>query len=263
SSSRRSRPTSATRPSSASSSPPTSWTRSARCPSRPRSPRSRSVSATPGWTSSPSSTTTGASSAPSRRATSSGGAASDADLCYESRVLPYIHLPELNLGPIPIHWFGILVATGVLIGIWITRRRAKFMGVDPIKLESLINWMLLCGFVLSHVLDSIFYHPDELVRRPWSILFVWEGLSSFGRFVGALTGIFLWKHYKSRFDPLTHPPKGKGSPKKVAAPVAPEKPSLLPYADLVLSAFPVAWIFGRMGCSVVHDHKGHAAPASC
>jgi phosphatidylglycerol:prolipoprotein diacylglycerol transferase len=149
-------------------------------------------------------------------------------------VLPYIHLPDLNLGPLPIHWFGILVATGVLVGIWLARRRAKEMGVDPIKLESLINWMLLCGFVLSHVLDEIFYHPSELVRRPYSILFVWEGLSSFGGFAGAAIGIFLWKRFKNRGQ------------------------SLLPYADLILSVYPVAWIFGRMGCAVVHDHKGKA-----
>jgi phosphatidylglycerol:prolipoprotein diacylglycerol transferase len=153
-------------------------------------------------------------------------------------VLPYIHLPDLNLGPIPIHWFGILVATGVLVGIWIARRRAKFMGVDPVKLESLINWMLLTGFISSHVLDEIFYHPDELARRPWSILFIWEGLSSFGGFAGAALGIFLWKRFR-----------GKGA-------------SLLPYADLILSAYPVAWIFGRMGCAVVHDHKGKAAAAA-
>ncbi len=150
-------------------------------------------------------------------------------------MLPYIHLPELNLGPIPIHWFGVLVATGVLVGIWLARKRAKFMGIDPIKLESLINWMLLSGFICSHVLDTIFYHPDELVHRPWSIVFIWEGLSSFGGFVGAALGLFLWKRFR-----------GGGA-------------SLLPYADLILSVYPVAWIFGRMGCSVVHDHKGHAA----
>jgi phosphatidylglycerol:prolipoprotein diacylglycerol transferase len=152
-------------------------------------------------------------------------------------VLPYINLPDLHLGPIPVHWFGILVAIGVLIGIWLARRRAPFMGIDPDQLESFINWMLLCGFVLSHVLDTIFYHPDELVARPWSIFMIWEGLSSFGGLFGAAIGIFLWKRFR-----------GKGAP-------------IMPYADLILSVYPVAWIFGRMGCAVVHDHKGMAAAA--
>ena len=34
---------------------------------------------------------------------------------------------------------------------------------------------------------------------------------------------------------------------------------ILPFADIILSVFPVAWVFGRSGCSVVHDHPGMAA----
>ena len=29
--------------------------------------------------------------------------------------------------------------------------------------------------------------------------------------------------------------------------------------DLTLSVFPIGWIFGRMGCAVVHDHPGRLA----
>ena len=41
-----------------------------------------------------------------------------------------------------------------------------------------------------------------------------------------------------------------------------EKPvAILPYADVILAVFPVAWIFGRAGCAVVHDHPGARASA--
>ena len=36
---------------------------------------------------------------------------------------------------------------------------------------------------------------------------------------------------------------------------------IMPFCDLILSVFPVAWVFGRSGCSVVHDHQGMKAPA--
>ncbi len=36
---------------------------------------------------------------------------------------------------------------------------------------------------------------------------------------------------------------------------------VFPLADLILSVFPVAWIFGRSGCSVVHDHPGKITTA--
>jgi phosphatidylglycerol---prolipoprotein diacylglyceryl transferase len=153
-------------------------------------------------------------------------------------VLPFINLPDLHLWKLPIHWFGILVAIGVLVGIWLARKRAKFMGIEPDKLESMINWMLLVGFISAHVLDEIFYHPEEIAKAPWSLFFIWEGISSFGGLIGALIGILLWKRFKNEGRPL------------------------LPYADLILSVYPIAWVFGRLGCSVVHDHKGAAAPAS-
>jgi phosphatidylglycerol:prolipoprotein diacylglycerol transferase len=146
-------------------------------------------------------------------------------------VIPYFEWPPwaANFIAKP---FGILVAIAVLVGIWLARKRAKPMGIDPDRLESMINWMLLCGFIAAHVLDEIFYHPEEIIARPWSLLMLWEGISSFGGFIGALTGILLWKKFKNGGKPL------------------------VPYADLIVSVFPISWIIGRLGCASVHDHKG-------
>jgi phosphatidylglycerol:prolipoprotein diacylglycerol transferase len=100
--------------------------------------------------------------------------------------------------------------------------------------------------VLSHVLDSLFYHWDEVVKRPWSVIMLWEGLSSFGGFIGAFVGIVLWKYVVV----------DDGRPRLRAQPHP-----ILPYADLVLSVFPLGWMFGRMGCTTVHDHPGARATA--
>ena len=161
-------------------------------------------------------------------------------------MIPYIHVPDLHIGPLPLHPFGILVATGVLVGSSVTTRRARHLGYDLVKLNSFVTWMLVSGFVLSHFLDSLFYHWDEVLKRPWSLLMPWEGLSSFGGFVGALVGIVLWKYFviddgRLRVRNRPHP--------------------ILPFADLVLSVFPLGWAFGRAGCSTVHDHPGARASA--
>jgi phosphatidylglycerol---prolipoprotein diacylglyceryl transferase len=160
-------------------------------------------------------------------------------------MIPYIKVPDLKLGPLSLHPFGVLVATGVLIGTALAMRRARRLGYDVKALNSFITWMLVVGFIGGHVLDEIFYHWDMVVARPYSLLFLWEGLSSFGGFTGALIGGILWKYIEYRgFD---------------ARPVfkihKPGRPIFV-FADLILSVFPVAWIFGRSGCSVVHDHPG-------
>lgn len=163
-------------------------------------------------------------------------------------MVPYIHIPDLHLGPVPLHPFGILVATGVLIGTSITARRAQKLGYDVLQLNSFVTWMLVSAFVLSHILDQLFYHWDEVVRRPWSLIMLWEGLSSFGGFVGAVIGIVLWKFYVVD--------EGQFWPRRRAAPAP-----ILPFADLVLSVFPIGWMFGRAGCASVHDHPGARATA--
>jgi len=50
-------------------------------------------------------------------------------------MIPYIHIPEGHIGPLPIHPFGILVATGVLLGTSMTTRRARTLGWDVNKLN--------------------------------------------------------------------------------------------------------------------------------
>jgi phosphatidylglycerol:prolipoprotein diacylglycerol transferase len=175
-------------------------------------------------------------------------------------VIPYIHVPDLKpLGLIPLHPFGLLVATGVLLGTWITVWRARKIGYDVDLLNSFITWMLVAGFIGGHVFDEIFYHPDQIWKQPWSmwergpqtLLWLWAGLSSFGGFLGALIGIVLWKFFEWSPD---HKPEGK----HVFASLYRRKTPLplLPFADIVLSVFPVAWVFGRGGCAVVHDHPG-------
>jgi phosphatidylglycerol:prolipoprotein diacylglycerol transferase len=169
-------------------------------------------------------------------------------------MIPHIYVPDLKLGPITLHPFGLLVAIGVSIGIWLATHRGRQRSVDLDKLNSFITWMLVAGFMGGHMLDEIFYHPAELAKRPWSIFLLWEGLSSFGGFVGGVIGVVLWKYFES--EPLFNAviftvPKFKRRP--VPLPI-------MPFCDLILSVFPVAWVFGRSGCAVVHDHKGIIAP---
>jgi phosphatidylglycerol:prolipoprotein diacylglycerol transferase len=179
-------------------------------------------------------------------------------------VIPYIHVPDLKLGPLTLHPFGLLVATGVIIGTWLATRRARQRQLDVDKLNSFITWMLVCGFLGGHMLDQIFYHWGDLLKprtgEPFkggpgflSIFMLWEGLSSFGGFAGALIGIILWKYFEAlpfKQLPFMMLPKYR----RRAQPVP-----IMPFADLILSVFPVAWIFGRSGCSVVHDHPGARA----
>jgi prolipoprotein diacylglyceryltransferase len=221
-------------------------------------------------------------------------------------MVPYIHVPDLGF----IHPFGLLVATGVILGTALATWRARKLGFDVERLNSFITWMLVCGFIGGHMLDEIFYHPKEVLEDPLSLIMLWKGLSSFGGFTGALIGIVLWKYYEAEVIRRIEV-KSAGVALAIALAVGValygiltktaavdaffgeralwarlglsavavylvrqglkdsiplyrirrrrSPTSILAFADLILSVFPIAWIFGRSGCSSVHDHPGALA----
>ncbi|MFO0710333.1 MAG: prolipoprotein diacylglyceryl transferase family protein [Sandaracinus sp.] len=126
--------------------------------------------------------------------------------------------------------FGLLVATGVMLGASLAERRAKAVGVHPNAVASCVAHVLIGGFVIGHVFDALAYHPDVVREDPLFLLKVWDGLSSFGGFLGAVLGLML---YLQRF----------GADARVVG-------------DPIAWAFPLGWMFGRTGCFVVHDHPG-------
>ncbi len=156
-------------------------------------------------------------------------------------LIPFVHIPELVLVPsgafhgwpaVPVSLkpFGMLVATGVYVGAYLTMLQARKVGLEAGKMTSMIMWVVGLGFVFAHVLEVLMYRPETVLEEPFVLVRLWEGLSSFGGFVGGLVGAIVWSY-------------------RAGEPV-------LPYADVVASAFPVAWVFGRSGCSVAHDHPG-------
>lgn len=145
-----------------------------------------------------------------------------------------IPLPDLGWDWLPdgiyLHAFGMMVALGVLIGVLVADRRGRRDGIHPRALGELMGYVLIGGFVLGHVLDAIFYHWEVVVAQPLFLLQVWNGLSSFGGFVGAVVGGVVWARMR--------------------------KVSLIAFADPIAFSFPFGWTFGRIGCFLAHDHPG-------
>ncbi|MBN1959664.1 MAG: prolipoprotein diacylglyceryl transferase [Deltaproteobacteria bacterium] len=146
-------------------------------------------------------------------------------------VLPYVQIPDFHIGPLPIHPFGVLVVIGILVGSKIASKRAQLLHIDRQRFESLIFWTVASGIVISHMLSTIFYFPRLLLEQPWQLFMIHRGLSSFGGFFGAVAG-FLFYTRKYKMPVWT-------------------------CADALAYGLPFGWFFGRMGCSVVHDHPGH------
>ncbi len=145
--------------------------------------------------------------------------------------LPYFHLGSLDLG-VPIQSFGVIVATGVLIGAALLRRYAEWHGVDDEHIRGITGWITVAGFIGAHVFDVIAYQWNDLMSDPWLILKVWSGISSYGGFIGGAAGFAIyvwWKRLPARL-----------------------------FADIGIVGLLPAFSIGRIGCTVVSDHIGAA-----
>jgi phosphatidylglycerol:prolipoprotein diacylglycerol transferase len=136
---------------------------------------------------------------------SAGAAAATIDL-------PYFHLGALDIG-IPIQWFGMIVAAGVLIGAVPLRRYAEWHGVSDDHIRGILTWVMIGGFLGAHEFDMIAYNWDKIsdstIHAPsswwflpvslwpsnWPLPFrMWDGISSYGGFIGGGLGyaIYVW-----------------------------------------------------------------------
>ena len=80
-----------------------------------------------------------------------------------------MHPVLLRMGPFTLHTYGVLVAAGVLLGLWLARRQAARRGLDPDRFWNLGIYMVLAALVGAKlwlvVVDWKYYveHPREII----------------------------------------------------------------------------------------------------
>jgi phosphatidylglycerol:prolipoprotein diacylglycerol transferase len=101
-------------------------------------------------------------------------------------------IPFPIIGKLTIHAFGILVAIGILVGLKLTKKRGRELGLVDEHVDSMVTWSLVFGFITAHFFDVFAYQTFGSHPRLIDILNPISGFSSFGGFTGALVGLFIY-----------------------------------------------------------------------
>jgi phosphatidylglycerol---prolipoprotein diacylglyceryl transferase len=130
------------------------------------------------------------------------------------------------------NFWSLTIGTGIVLGFLFAVRRARKAGLPEREFETSIYWAIGVGFVVSRMVEVLLYRPDLLRTEGWFTLFkVTEGISSYGGFLGGTLGLAgYYAFYKRR--------------------------RWWREADLLVEGFMIAWVFGRLGCTVAGDHPG-------
>ena len=111
-------------------------------------------------------------------------------------VYPQFNPVALQLGPLAIHWYGLMYMAGFLTFLWLGRKRIVTLG-NPQLTNKLLDDLLFYG-VLGVILggrlgEVLFYNPGYYFANPFKILAVWEGGMSFhGGFLGVLVAMAIF-----------------------------------------------------------------------
>jgi phosphatidylglycerol:prolipoprotein diacylglycerol transferase len=151
-------------------------------------------------------------------------------------VLPYVAIDDSKIAPF--HPYGICVAIGFFVGDWAVMRYAVKKGYDRADFRICTILMGTVGWFSAWVVDFLFYRTDD------GGVSIFQGFSSTGAILGAALAGFFW----SRFDL-----RGWKFVRR------PQPHAFLPASDVVQAAWPLMFAFGRLGCSLIHDHVGARA----
>lgn len=123
-------------------------------------------------------------------------------------VLHQINPIAISLGPLKVHWYGLMYLLGFAMAWWLGRRRVRagrLPGVDDNGFGDLMFYSML-GVVLGGRIGYIlFYDFGEFLKDPLLIFRVWQGGMSFhGGLLGVLVAIVWWsrRHRLHVFDTL-------------------------------------------------------------
>ena len=103
---------------------------------------------------------------------------------------PQIDPVALALGPLKIHWYGLMYLIGIGGAWWLASRRVNAFAPtwNKDKLSDLVFWVAM-GVILGGRLGyALFYDLSAYLAEPLKILRVWEGGMSFH---GGLIGVML------------------------------------------------------------------------
>ena len=128
---------------------------------------------------------------------------------------------SIGIDPLQLRAYGLAIAVGVLVAVWIAQRRYARRGGDPDALTAIAMWAVPMGLVgarLYHVITDY----QRFQGRWWRVLEVWEGGLGIpgGLLAGVITGVVVARR--------------RGL----------DVPTLL---DAVAPAIPIAQAIGRLG----------------
>ena len=147
-----------------------------------------------------------------------------------------------SLGPVDIHWYGLMYVVAFALFLMLGRVRIKqphiaAQGWKNEDLDDMLFYGMLGVVIGGRLGEVLFYQPAHFFANPIEIFKVWQGGMSFhGGFLGVLVAMALWARKSKR--------------------------NVLDVYDFIAPMVPLGYAAGRLGNFINHELPGRIADPS-
>ena len=128
---------------------------------------------------------------------------------------------SFSIGPVEIHYYGLVIALGLLLAVLYAEKRCHYAGLSKDDLLDGVLWITPLAIVCARIYYCAFSWADYR-DDPISVLYIWNGgIAIYGSVIGAVIGVIIFCRIKKT-----------------------NLPALL---DLVLCSFLIGQFIGRWG----------------
>jgi phosphatidylglycerol---prolipoprotein diacylglyceryl transferase len=90
------------------------------------------------------------------------------------------------IGPLQIRWYGLLIASAVLIGVLLVERLAPRRGIDPEVIGELPIWMVPIAVICARIY-YVTFQWSQYAANPQQIIAIWQGgIAIHGAIIGGI-----------------------------------------------------------------------------
>ena len=138
----------------------------------------------------------------------------------------------LELGPLTIHYYGAIIALGLVLAVMYSCKRGHEFGLEEDDILDGVLWITPFAILCARIYYCAFsWH--EYAANPISVLYIWNGgIAIYGSVIGAIIGMAVFAKIK--------------------------KVKMMAVVDLILIAFLIGQFIGRWGNFVNREAFGAA-----
>ena len=101
-----------------------------------------------------------------------------------------------SIGPLTVHFYGVIIALGLVLAVVYGMRRSKQFGFTEDHILDGVLWIVPFAILCARLYYCVF-EWDSYKDNPISILYIWEGgLAIYGGVIGAAIGIIVYARIK-------------------------------------------------------------------